>query len=104
MDVHIDLVRIAYLDCSALIWERAAEEDSDDVHERVRHVVLQRDVGVLPVVRCVRDDGHVEKEAPLEELPHVVRGIDLFHLDLGVDVAVGQEVDVGIFHLLKRNR
>ena len=65
----------------------------------MRHVVLQRDVGVLPVMRRVRHDGHVQQEAPLEELPHVVRGVDLLHLDLSVDVAVSQEVDVRVFHL-----
>ena len=31
-------------------------------------------------------------------LPHVIARVDLLHLDLGVDVAVGQEVDVGVLH------
>jgi hypothetical protein len=29
----------------------------------------------------------------------VVRRVDLLHLNLGVDVAVSQEVDVSVFHL-----
>ena len=44
-------------------------------------------------------NGHVEEEGALKELPHVVRGVDLLHLHLRVDVAVGQEVDVGVLHL-----
>ena len=43
--------------------------------------------------------GHVEEEGLLEEVPHVVAGVDLLHLHLGVDVAVGQEVDVGVLDL-----
>jgi hypothetical protein len=39
------------------------------------------------------------QEAPLEELPHVVGGVDLLHLHLRVDVAVGQKVDVSVLHL-----
>ena len=35
----------------------------------------------------------------LEELPHVVGGVDLLHLHLRVHVAVVQEVDVGDLHL-----
>ncbi len=90
---------ISYLDCRALIREGTAEEDRDDVHQSVSYVMLERGVGVLPVVSGVWDDGHVEQEASLEQLPHVVRRVDLLHLNLGVDVAVSQEVDVRVFHL-----
>jgi hypothetical protein len=90
---------ISYLDCRALIGEWTAEEDRDDIHESVSYVMLERGVRVLPVVSGVGHDGHVEQEAPLEQLPHVVRRVDLLHLYLGVDVAVSQEVDVSIFHL-----
>ena len=55
-------------------------------------------------MRRVGDDAHVEQERPLEELPHVVGRVDLFHLDLGVDVAVRQEVDVRVLHLGYRIR
>jgi len=88
-----------YLDCRALIRERATEEDCDDIHQGVRHVVLEGRVRVLAIVGGVGDDAHVEEEAPLEQFPHVVGRVDLLHLDLRVDVAVSQEVNVGIFHL-----
>ena len=42
--------------------------------------------------------GHVHQEV-VEELPDVVRGVDLLHLHLRVHVAVVQEVDVGDLHL-----
>ena len=90
---------INYLDSRALIGEWTAEEDCDDVHQSVGDVVLQGGVRVFPVVSRVWDDGHVEEEAPLEQLPHVVRRVDLLHLHLGVDVAVSQEVDVSVFDL-----
>ncbi len=90
---------ISYLDCRALIREGTAEEDRDDVHQGVSYVMLECGVRVLPVVRGVGDDGHVEQEASLEQLPHVVRRVDLLHLYLGVDVAVSQEVDVSVFYL-----
>ena len=64
--------------------------------------LLQGAVGVLAVVRGVGHYGHVEEEGALEELPHVVRGVDLLHLNLGVDVAVRQEVDIGVLHLHRR--
>ena len=35
----------------------------------------------------------------IKEFPHVVAGVDLLHLHLGVNIAVVQEVDVGYFHL-----
>ena len=50
-------------------------------------------------MRGVGDDAHVEEERLLKELPHVVGCVDLLHLDLGVDVAVIQEVDVCVLHL-----
>jgi hypothetical protein len=53
----------------------------------------------IPVVSGIGDNGHVQKEGALKELPHVVRGVDLLHLHLRVDVAVGQEVHVGVLHL-----
>ena len=49
-------------------------------------------------MRRIGDDAHVEQERPLEELPHVVGRVDLLHLHFGVDVAVGEEVDVSILH------
>ena len=88
-----------YLYRRALIGERTAEEHRHDVHQRVRHVMLERDVGMFSIVCRVGDDGHVQEEGPLKELPHVVGRVDLFHLHLGVDVAVGQEVHVSVFHL-----
>ncbi len=54
---------------------------------------------MLSVMGSVRNDAHVEKEGTLKKLPHVVRRIDLLHLDLGVDVAMGEEVYVGLLHL-----
>ena len=42
-------------------------------------------------------DCHVGEKA-LEQLPHVVARVDLFHLNLRVDVAVVEEVDVGVLH------
>ena len=68
----------------------------------MRHVVLEGRVRVLAIVGGVGDDAHVEEEAPLEQLPHVIGRVDLLHLDLRVDVAVSQEVDVRIFHLNKK--
>lgn len=35
----------------------------------------------------------------LEELPHVVGGVDLLHLNLSVHVTVVQEVDISYLHL-----
>ena len=93
-----------YLYGRALIGEGAAEEDRDDVHQGVRHVVLEGRVRVLAIVGGVGDDAHVEEEAPLEQLPHVVGRVDLLHLDLRVDVTVSQEVYVRIFHLNKEWR
>ena len=43
-------------------------------------------------------DGHVNEEV-LKQSPHVTAAVDLLHLNLCVDVAVVQEVDVGGFHL-----
>ena len=40
---------------------------------------------------------HVDEES-LEQQPHVVARVDLLHLHLGVDVAVVEEVDVGVLH------
>ena len=42
--------------------------------------------------------GHVYEKV-FKQGPHVVAGVDFFHLDLRVDVAVVQEIDVGVFHL-----
>ena len=50
-------------------------------------------------MRGVGDDAHVEEERLLKELPHVVGRVYLLHLDLGVDIAVIQEVDVRVLHL-----
>ena len=53
---------------------------------------------MFAVTRRVADHGHVDEEV-LEELPHVVTRVDLFHLNLSVDVAVVQEVDVAVLYL-----
>lgn len=64
-------------------------------------------VTLFPVVtwcRLVRrvpmhDGLHVVQEGPLEQVPHVVAGVDLLHLNLRVYVAVVQEAYVCFFHL-----
>ena len=95
---------VLYLKCGALVWEWTTEEDRDDVHQGVCYVMLECRVRVLPVVRSVRDDGHVEQEAPFEKPPHVMWRVDLLHLDLCVDVAVSEEIYVGVFYLKLRGQ
>ena len=82
-----------------MVREGTLEERGDNVHERDGDVVLERVVRVLPVVCRVGHDPHVQEERALEQLPHVVGCVDLLHLHLRVDVAVGQEVDVGVLDL-----
>ena len=84
--MYLDKHRLPRLDGGRLVGERTLEERRDDVGERVGDVLLQGGVGVLPVVRGVRDDGHVEQEGAFEQLPHVVAVVDLLHLDLFLDL------------------
>ena len=83
-----------HLDSGALVRVLAVEEGGDDVSQGPGDVIFQGLRGPAPPHRL-----HVLDEAVLKQLPHVVRGIDLFDLSLRVDVAVGQKVDVGIFDL-----
>ena len=46
---------------------------------------------------------HVNQEV-LVESPHVVAGVNLLHFHFCVNVAVVQEVDVGILHLANNGR
>jgi len=46
----------------------------------------------------VADNCHVQEEGLLEQVPHVVGGVDLLHLNLCVDVTVRQKVDISVFH------
>lgn len=117
-----------HLQAGALVRKRRAEESRYDAHDRLRHVTLQNGVGVLALARAVahlqssgqlnsepggfflgcldvaeegRDNAYpadVDQEV-LKEFPHVVGGVDLFHLHLRVNIAVVQEVDVSDLHL-----
>lgn len=114
-----------HLQAGALVRKRRAEESRYDAHDRLSHVTLQNGVGVLALARAVahlqssgqlnsepvffwgvlgeegRDNAYpadVDQEV-LKEFPHVVGGVDLFHLHLRVNIAVVQEVDVSDLHL-----
>ena len=45
----------------------------------------------------VGDEAHIDEEI-LKKRPHVMTGVDLLHLDFGVDVTVIEEVDVSGFY------
>ena len=83
-----------YLDSGALVRVLAVEEGGDDVSQGSGDVIFQGLRRPAPPHRL-----HVLDEAVLKQLPHVVGSVDLFDFSLSVDVAVGQKVDVGVFHL-----
>lgn len=51
------------------------------------------------VWRCSSNTSHVHEERFLKETPDVMRVVDFFHLHLRVNVAVVQEIDVGLLDL-----
>lgn len=61
--------------------------------------MLEGQIRMLSVMSGIGDDAHVQKEGLFEELPHVLGGVDLFHFNFCVDVAMGQEIDVCVFDL-----
>lgn len=127
---YIHVAAFTHLQAGALVRKRRAEESRYDAHDRLRHVTLQNGVGVLALARAVahlqssgqlnsqpvffgcfefaeegRDNAYpadVDQEV-LKEFPHVVGGVDLFHLHLRVNIAVVQEVDISDLHLKCRD-
>ena len=61
--------------------------------------MLEGSVGVFPVVGGIGHNPHVQQEGALKQLPHVVRGVDLFHFHFSDNVAMVQEIDVGVLDL-----
>lgn len=85
-----------YLYRSALVRERTTEEGRDNVHNTVGDIGLQCNILVGSHQNYF---GHIGQETPLEQGPHVVRGVDFFHFYFGVYVAVVEEIDVRFLYL-----
>ena len=92
-----------HLHGGALVGEGRVEERGDDAHHCDSDVILEHDVSMLAIAGRVAHHGHVDEEV-LEQLPHVVARVDLLHLNLGVDVAVIEEVHVAVLHLYTDSR
>ena len=95
---QLDQDGLAGFDGRALIGERTAEESSDDVDGACRHVVLQSGIRVIPVIGVRSTTHHVDKEAPLEQVPHMPRSVNLLNFHFRVDIAVIEEVNVDLLN------
>lgn len=114
-----------HLNSGALVRKRGVEESRDDIHHCDGDILFHSFVSVLTVVSCVADlfqdtkdcdphyqgtvcmtkqayHSHVHEEV-FKQRPHVVAGVNLLHFNLCVNVAVVQEIDVGILHLWNKN-
>ena len=72
------------------------EEAANDFDDIVDHVALEQTVGVLGL-EAIRRRGADVLDEGVEDGPDVGLGEDLFGFVLGVDVAVVEEVGVGLF-------
>lgn len=88
-----------YLNGRTLIGERTAEKSRDDTHQAVGYVVFKNSIGVFTIVSCGGYQAHVHDEGFFKQGPHVVRGVDFFHLNFRVDVAVIQKIYIRLFYL-----
>ena len=96
--MRVEEGHLTNLYCCTLIWEWTFEEGCNNIHQGVCYVVFKSWVDW----RGGGDKVHILNEALLKQLPHVIRGVDFFHLHFCINVAMSQEVHIGIFYLKEK--